>query len=172
VCGRTQNTDREGSGCTRGREIGGWRLGLGGLVGRIKNHGPTRSRVNFRPRRMSLTKILPFYWRMLPKNSKPQKRTTRKRNKKQRKNKLQLIFFVNWVSHARFYTGPSRLGMNKRAGPGQKTKPDGLARHDRLPLSPSNLLFCTKSCLSARLARFWPVFSILTGPFRPKVGLR
>jgi hypothetical protein len=41
---------------------GGW-LGLGGkLVGRIKIHGPTRSHVNSRPQRMSLTKILLFYW--------------------------------------------------------------------------------------------------------------
>jgi hypothetical protein len=76
------------------------RLGEGGLVGRIKNHSPTRSRVNSRPRRTSLTKILLFYWRMLPNNSKLQKRTTRKRSKKIRKNKLQLLFFANWVSHS------------------------------------------------------------------------
>jgi transposase InsO family protein len=36
---------------------------------------------------------------MLPNNSKLQKRTTRTRSKKTRKNKLQLLFFANWVSH-------------------------------------------------------------------------
>jgi hypothetical protein len=60
-----------GGGCTRERELGGG------------DGGQTRSRVNSRPRRTSLTKILLFYWRMLPNNSKPQKSTTRKRSKKQ-----------------------------------------------------------------------------------------
>jgi hypothetical protein len=87
---------REGGG--RLHKGKGW-LGLGELVGRIKNHDPTRSRVNSRPRRTSLTKILLFYWRMLPNNSKLQKRTARKRSKKTRKNKLQLLFFANWLSH-------------------------------------------------------------------------
>jgi hypothetical protein len=37
---------------------------------------------------------------MLPKNSKPQKRTTRERNnkRKQSKNDIQLLLFANWVS--------------------------------------------------------------------------
>jgi hypothetical protein len=39
---------------------------------------------------------------MLPKNSKPQKRTTRERNnkRKQSKNDLQLLLFANWVSQS------------------------------------------------------------------------
>jgi hypothetical protein len=42
---------------------------------------------------------------------------------------------------ARFYVGPVRPGINKRAGPGQETKHGVLARHDRLSLSPPNPLF-------------------------------
>jgi hypothetical protein len=58
---------------------------------------------SFRPQRMRLNLILLFYWRMLPKNTKPQKCTTRKRNnkRKQSKNDLQLLFFANWVSQVR-----------------------------------------------------------------------
>jgi hypothetical protein len=57
---------REGGACTKAREGGGalhkgkglegGRLGLGGLVGRIEFHGPTRSHHSSRPQRMSLTK--------------------------------------------------------------------------------------------------------------------
>jgi hypothetical protein len=45
-----------GGGCTRGRGLEGGRLGLGGLVGRIEFHGPTRSHHSSRSQRMSLTK--------------------------------------------------------------------------------------------------------------------
>jgi hypothetical protein len=53
--GSAQRLER-GGGCTRWRGLGGGLLGLGGLVGRIEFHGPTRSHDSSRPQLMSLTK--------------------------------------------------------------------------------------------------------------------
>jgi hypothetical protein len=54
----------------------------------------------------------------------------------------------------RFYTGPNRPDKNKRVGLGQETKHDGLTRHDPFISKHVKPAFFTKSCLSARLARF------------------
>jgi hypothetical protein len=46
----------EGAAEKNPKGLGEGRLGLGGLVGRIEFHGPTRSHDTSRPQRMSLTK--------------------------------------------------------------------------------------------------------------------
>jgi hypothetical protein len=53
--------------------------------------------------------------------------------------------------------GPARPGsMRTRAGPARISGPgsDGKLGTTRLPLSPLSPLFCTETCLLARLARF------------------
>jgi hypothetical protein len=72
-----------------------------------------------------------------------------------------------------FYAGPGQPGTNKRAGLGQETRHGGLARHDPFTSKHVKLtFFCTKTCFSARLARFRPAFFVLNGPgpFRPTAG--
>jgi hypothetical protein len=44
--------------------------------------------------------------------------------------------------------------MRARAGLGQENKHGGLARHDLFTSKPVKPAFCTKPCLSVRLARF------------------
>jgi hypothetical protein len=68
---------------------------------------------------------------------------------------------------ARFYAGPGRPGTNKRAGLGQETRHDGLARHDPFTSKHVKPVFFTITCFLARLARFWPAFFVLNGPARP-----
>lgn len=65
---------------------------------------------------------------------------------------------------------PARPDTNKRAGSGQETKYVVLTRHGPFTFKP---IFCTESCLPARLARVWPAFQCLSGrpgPFRPTSG--
>jgi hypothetical protein len=79
---------------------------------------------------------------------------------------------------ARFYAGPGRPGTNKRAGLGQETRHGGLARHDPFtskPVKPA--FFYTKTCLPARIARFFgPLFRAnragpaRLGPLRAGLG--
>ena len=66
------------------------------------------------------------------------------------------------------YAGSGRPGTNKRAGLGQETMHGGLARYGPFsskPVKPA--FFYTKTCLPARIARFWPAFFVLNGPTRP-----
>jgi hypothetical protein len=55
---------------------------------------------------------------------------------------------------ARLYVGPGRPDTNKRAGLGQETRHGGLARHDPFSSKPVKPVFYTKTCFSARIARF------------------
>jgi hypothetical protein len=59
----------------------------------------------------------------------------------------------------RFYAGSSRPGMNKRAELGQETRHCGLAWNGPFTSKPVKPVFCTKTCLPARLARFSVRFS-------------
>jgi hypothetical protein len=59
----------------------------------------------------------------------------------------------------RFYAGPGRPGTNKRAGLGQETRHGGLAWHDPFTSKHVEPVFYTKTCFSARLGRFDPLFS-------------
>jgi hypothetical protein len=68
---------------------------------------------------------------------------------------------------ARFYAGPGRPSTNKRARLGQETRHGGLARPGPFTSKPVKPAFCTKMCLSARLARFLAHFFVLNGPTRP-----
>jgi hypothetical protein len=71
----------------------------GRLVGRIEIHGPIRSHDSSRPQRMSLTKKSI----VLLVNASQKFKTPKAhhpREKKQRKNDLQLLFFANRVSHS------------------------------------------------------------------------
>jgi hypothetical protein len=67
----------------------------------------------------------------------------------------------------RFYAGPGRPGTNKRAGLGQETRHDGLARHDPFTSKPVKPVFYTKTYLPTRIARFSARFFMLNGPARP-----
>jgi hypothetical protein len=56
----------------------------------------------------------------------------------------------------RFYAGLGWPGTNKRAGLGQKTRHGELARHDPFnSKSVTSVFFYTKTCLPARIARFF-----------------
>jgi hypothetical protein len=98
---------REGGACTKAREGGalhkgkgleGGRLGLGGLVGRIEFHGPTRSHHSSRPQRMSLTKNSTVL--LVNAFQKFQTPVAQDRKRKQRKkNNLQLLFFLKIGYH-------------------------------------------------------------------------
>jgi hypothetical protein len=55
----------------------------------------------------------------------------------------------------RFYAGTGRPDTNKRAGLGHETRHDGLARHDPFTSKPVKPAFYTKTCLPARIARFF-----------------
>jgi hypothetical protein len=60
-----------------------------------------------------------------------------------------------------FGSGPSPLfgpGKNKRSGLGQETRHGGLAQHDPFTSKPVKPAFCIKTCLPARLTRFWASF--------------
>jgi hypothetical protein len=52
-------------------------------------------------------------------------------------------------------------GTNKRAELGQETRHGGLARHGPFTPKPVKPVFYTKTCLSARLARFSARFFVL-----------
>jgi hypothetical protein len=69
---------------------------------------------------------------------------------------------------ARFYAGLGWPDTNKWAGLGQETRHGGLARQGPFTSKHVELaFFCTKTCFSARLARFRPAFFVLNGPARP-----
>jgi hypothetical protein len=74
---------------------------------------------------------------MLPKNSKPQKRTTRERNnkRKQNKNDLQLLLFANWASQLDLITtvGSMINGLNT-ASPTPATPAAALGPPGKIPV--------------------------------------
>jgi hypothetical protein len=97
--------ERRGGRLKKTKGIRGGRLGLGELVGRIKNHGPTRSHANSWPlehefdQNSTVLLVNASQKFPTPKAYHPKE----KRKKKQRKNKLPLRFFANWVSQIVLY---------------------------------------------------------------------